>query len=114
MSTVIDPERLRRELAIRGMDAIDLARESSLSPTTVSAALAGSAIAVTDIEAIGQPLYIDVVHLDFFGRYLEEHVQYRSESAPVPGVGWLLSRPHRDHADRPQQSVLRPQCVLQG
>lgn len=41
MSVSVDPERLRRELAIRGMSAIHLAKKARVSSATVSVALAG-------------------------------------------------------------------------
>jgi transcriptional regulator with XRE-family HTH domain len=47
---------LRRELARRGLSAIDLARDSGLSAATVSAALAGRAISTKSLQLIGETL----------------------------------------------------------
>ncbi len=65
MNVVIHPGRLRQEMARRGWNASDLAREASLSPPTVSAALAGRAIAPKSLFRIAEALVraptIDVV-----------------------------------------------------
>jgi transcriptional regulator with XRE-family HTH domain len=56
VSVVLHAARLRHELARRGLSAIDLARDSGLSPATVSAALAGRAISATSLQLIGETL----------------------------------------------------------
>ena len=56
MSVIIHPGRLRREMARRGWAATDLARESKLSPATVSAALGGRAIAAGSVALIAAAL----------------------------------------------------------
>jgi transcriptional regulator with XRE-family HTH domain len=56
VSTPIDSARLRYELAIRGMSAINLAKKARLSPATVSAALAGKPIAEASLGLIAQVL----------------------------------------------------------
>jgi transcriptional regulator with XRE-family HTH domain len=49
MSVAVNPDRLRHEMARRGWDAIDLAKQSHLSPATVSTALAGKPIAARSL-----------------------------------------------------------------
>jgi transcriptional regulator with XRE-family HTH domain len=56
MSVSLDPSRLRRELARRGLSATDLAREARLSAATVSAALAGRPITTTSLQLIADVL----------------------------------------------------------
>lgn len=56
MSIPIDPDRLRYELAIRGLSAINLAKRARLSPATVSAALAGKPIAESSVVLIAEVL----------------------------------------------------------
>jgi transcriptional regulator with XRE-family HTH domain len=56
MSVSLDPSRLRRELARRGLSATDLAREARLSAATVSAALAGRPITTTTLRLIADVL----------------------------------------------------------
>jgi transcriptional regulator with XRE-family HTH domain len=53
MSVVLNARRLRHELARRGLSATDLARESKLSPATISAALSGRAISAQSLSLIG-------------------------------------------------------------
>ena len=54
MSVTINAARLRFEIARRGWSATDLARESRLSPATVSAALAGRPIAAKSLDLIAE------------------------------------------------------------
>ncbi|MGH7861521.1 MAG: hypothetical protein ACREOS_04705 [Candidatus Dormibacteraceae bacterium] len=56
MSVIVHAGRLRQEMARRGWAATDLARESRLSPATVSAALGGRAIAASSVGLIAQAL----------------------------------------------------------
>ncbi len=65
----MDPERLRHELTIRGLDAIDLARKARLSPATVSAALAGKPIAASSLRLIAGALQATPVD-EFIDRLL--------------------------------------------
>jgi len=52
MSVVVHAGRLRLEIVRRGWSATDLARESRLSPATISAALAGRPIAAKSLDLI--------------------------------------------------------------
>jgi transcriptional regulator with XRE-family HTH domain len=56
MSVIVHAGRLRFELVRRGWSASDLARESRLSPATISAALAGRPIAAKSLDLIGEAL----------------------------------------------------------
>lgn len=56
MSLVVNTDQLRREIARRGWDAIDLARAARLSPATVSTALAGKAISAHSMSQIAKAL----------------------------------------------------------
>ena len=56
MSVVVHAGRLRQEMARRGWAATDLAREATLSPATVSAALGGRAISATSVGLIAAAL----------------------------------------------------------
>jgi transcriptional regulator with XRE-family HTH domain len=56
MSVSINASELRREMARRGWDAIDLARAARLSPATVSAALAGKPISAKSVALIAQAI----------------------------------------------------------
>lgn len=56
MSAPVDAERLRYELARRGLEAIDLARKARISPATVSAALAGRPVSMTSLTLIARVL----------------------------------------------------------
>ena len=56
MSVVIHPGRLRQEMTRRGWAATDLARESRLSPATISTALAGKPIAARSLGLIAMAL----------------------------------------------------------
>jgi hypothetical protein len=56
MSVRVDVRQLRREMARRGWDAIDLAREARLSAATVSSALAGRPIAAASLRLIAEAL----------------------------------------------------------
>jgi transcriptional regulator with XRE-family HTH domain len=56
VSIVIDPERLRRELARRGLSASDLSHEARISGATISAALAGKPIAASSLQLLGEAL----------------------------------------------------------
>jgi transcriptional regulator with XRE-family HTH domain len=58
MSVIVAPERLRYELAIRGMSALNLAKKARLSPATVSAALAGKPIAEASLGLIAHVLEV--------------------------------------------------------
>jgi hypothetical protein len=79
VSAVVQPGRLRHEMTRRGWNASDLARESRLSQATVSAALAGKAIATTSLALIAAALSrvppVDVIDSlilsDRSGAYLE-------------------------------------------
>ena len=53
MSVLVHAGRLRFEMVRRGWSASDLARESRLSPATISAALAGRPIAAKSLDLIG-------------------------------------------------------------
>jgi hypothetical protein len=52
MSFSLNAEQLRLEMALRGWDAVDLARASRLSTATVSTALAGKPIAAKSVAQI--------------------------------------------------------------
>lgn len=52
MSVVVHAGRLRYEMVRRGWSASDLARESRLSPATISVALAGRPIAAKSLDLI--------------------------------------------------------------
>lgn len=56
MNVALDPVRLRRELARRGMNARDLSREARVSGATVSTALAGRGISATSARLIAETL----------------------------------------------------------
>jgi transcriptional regulator with XRE-family HTH domain len=56
MGVVVHPGRLRLELARRGWSATDLARESGVSRPTISAALAGKAIAARSVGLMARAL----------------------------------------------------------
>ena len=56
MSVRLDADRLRYELAIRGMSAIQLAKKAGLSDATVSAALSDKPIAEASLDLIGHVL----------------------------------------------------------
>ena len=53
---IVHPGRLRLEMARRGWPAMDLARESGVSRPTISAALAGRAIAPRSVVSIAKAL----------------------------------------------------------
>ena len=53
MSVTVHAGRLRFEMVRRGWCASDLARESRLSPATISAALSGRPIAAKSLDLIG-------------------------------------------------------------
>lgn len=52
MSLSVNARQLRLEMALRGWDAVDLARASRLSTATVSTALAGKPIAAKSVAQI--------------------------------------------------------------
>jgi transcriptional regulator with XRE-family HTH domain len=54
MSVTVDPERLAYQMAIRGLSALELATKAGLSPATITAALAGRAIAETSLRLIAR------------------------------------------------------------
>ena len=56
MTIVIHSGRLRLEMARRGWNAADLAREARLGHATVSAALAGRPVAAKSVELIARAL----------------------------------------------------------
>lgn len=56
MSVFVHPTRLRQEMARRGWEGVDLAREARLSAATVSAALAGRPIAARSLSLIAAAL----------------------------------------------------------
>ena len=56
MSVVVDAAHLRQEMARRGWDAVQLAREARLSPATISAALGGRPIAARSLALIANAL----------------------------------------------------------
>jgi transcriptional regulator with XRE-family HTH domain len=56
MSVVIEPNRLRRELARRGLSATELSHEARVSGATVSAALAGRPISATSLQLLTEAL----------------------------------------------------------
>jgi len=56
VSVIVHSGRLRFEMVRRGWSASDLARESRLSPATISAALAGRPIAAKSLDLIGDAL----------------------------------------------------------
>ena len=56
MGISVNPQRLRLELARRGWSAADLARQSGISAPTISAALAGRAIAARSLAMIAECL----------------------------------------------------------
>jgi transcriptional regulator with XRE-family HTH domain len=56
MSVVLNRAQLRLEIAQRGWTASQLAREAGLSPATLSAALAGRAVAAASLKRIAEAL----------------------------------------------------------
>ena len=54
VSVIVHAGRLRFEMVRRGWSASDLARESRLSPATISAALAGRPIAAKSLDLIAE------------------------------------------------------------
>jgi lambda repressor-like predicted transcriptional regulator len=56
MGVVVQPARLRIELARRGWSAADLARQSGVSAATITAALAGRGIAAKSLGLIAAAL----------------------------------------------------------
>jgi transcriptional regulator with XRE-family HTH domain len=54
MGVVLHPGRLKLEMARRGWSATDLARESGVSRPTISAALAGRAIAARSVGLVAR------------------------------------------------------------
>ena len=54
MSVIVHAGRLRFEMVRRGWSGTDLARESRLSPATISAALAGRPIAARSLDLIAE------------------------------------------------------------
>lgn len=56
MSVAVHPGRLRQEMVRRGWAASDLARESRLSPATISSALAGRPVAAKSLGLMAQAL----------------------------------------------------------
>jgi lambda repressor-like predicted transcriptional regulator len=64
MGMVLQPDKLRFEMTRRGLAAADLARESHISPATVSSALAGRPVATKSAVSIARALSrIPVVEL---------------------------------------------------
>jgi transcriptional regulator with XRE-family HTH domain len=64
MSVRLQPDRLRFEMARRGLSATELARVAKLSHPTVSAALAGRPISATSLQLIAAALArLPVVHM---------------------------------------------------
>ena len=56
MGNTIRSDWLRRALALRGMTGADLARESWLTPSTISHALNGRAVSNRTISAVARAL----------------------------------------------------------
>lgn len=56
MSISVNAGQLRLEMALRGWDAVDLARASRLSPATVSIALAGKPISAKSVGLIAKAI----------------------------------------------------------
>jgi transcriptional regulator with XRE-family HTH domain len=56
MSVSINSGQLRLEMALRGWDAVDLARASRLSAATVSIALAGKPISAKSVSLIAKAI----------------------------------------------------------
>ena len=56
MSYCVNPARLRYEMARRGWNAINLAREARLSPATVSTALAGKPVSAQSLSLMVEAL----------------------------------------------------------
>lgn len=56
VSVVVHPGRLREAMALRGWAIVDLARESRLSPATVSAAVSGRPISARSAAMIGKAI----------------------------------------------------------
>lgn len=56
MTVVVDAQRLREALALRGWSGNDLARVSGLSAPTVSAALAGRPITAHSLKCMAMAL----------------------------------------------------------
>jgi transcriptional regulator with XRE-family HTH domain len=54
MGVVLHPGRLKLEMARRAWSATDLARESGISRPTISAALAGKAIAAKSVGLVAR------------------------------------------------------------
>lgn len=89
MSVPVDPARLRYELAVRGMEAIELAKMARLSPATVSAALGGKPISEASLRLIATALQSTPV-VAVIERLLAPAVRTagtENPSTPVGGVG---------------------------
>jgi transcriptional regulator with XRE-family HTH domain len=56
MSVIVNAQHLRLEMVRRGWAASDLARESRLSPATISASLAGRPVAANTLAHIAKAL----------------------------------------------------------
>ena len=56
MSVRIDVGRLKNEMARRGWNAVDLAREARLSPATISTGLSGRPISARSLALIAAAL----------------------------------------------------------
>jgi len=56
VNILIDGGVLRRQMARRGLSARDLARQSSLSPPTILAAMAGGPISMSSFRIISETL----------------------------------------------------------
>ena len=52
MSVAVDPGRLKHEMARRGWQGVDLAREARLSQATISAALSGKPVSARSLALI--------------------------------------------------------------
>lgn len=96
MSTAIDVDQLRYELAIRGMSAVKLADKAHLSPATVSAALAGKPIAEASLELIGEVLERTPAS-DFLRRLVAPVVRQSSSDEPPALPPAERQRPSAEH-----------------
>jgi hypothetical protein len=97
MSTTIDVDRLRYELAIRGMSAVKLADKAHLSPATVSAALAGKPIAEASLELIGHVLERTPAS-DFLRRLVAPVAKQSGADKPPASPPAEQRRPSAEHS----------------
>lgn len=82
MSESIDPAQLKYELAIRGMNLLDLAKRAGLSPATTSAAGAGRRISAYSIGRIAD-VFVNTPVNEVIKRLLGKNVPASRNPPPV-------------------------------